>query len=148
MTELNWTEFINLLFPYLDILLARTSSWRRQWHSTPVLLPGESHGQGILTASVQFSCSVVSNSVRPHGLQHSRLPCPSPTPRATETHVPWVSDAIQPSHPLSFPSPPAFNLSWHQGLFQSVSSSHQVAKVLEFQFQHQSSQWTFRTDFL
>ena len=50
----------------------------------------------------------------------------------TQTHVHWVSDAIQPSHPLSSPSPPAFNLSQHQGLFQWVSSSHQVAKVSEF----------------
>ena len=66
----------------------------------------------------------------------------------TQTHVHWVSDAIQPSHPLSSPSPPTFNLSQHQGLFQGVSSSHQVAKVLEFQLQHQSFQWIFRTDFL
>ena len=58
------------------------------------------------------------------------------------------SDAIQPSHPLLSPSPPAFNLSQHQGLFQWVGSSHQVAKVLEFQLQHQSFQWIFRTDFL
>ena len=66
----------------------------------------------------------------------------------TQTHVHWVSDAIQPSHPLSSPSPPALNLSQHQVLFQWVSSSHQVAKVLEFQLQHQSFQWIFRTDFL
>ena len=65
-----------------------------------------------------------------------------------QTHVHWVSDAIQPSHPLLSPSPPAFNLSWHQGLFQQVSSSHQVAEVLELQLQHQSSQWIFRVDFL
>ena len=64
------------------------------------------------------------------------------------THVYWVGDAIQPSHPLLFPSPPAFNLSQHQGHFQWVSSSHQEAKVLEFQLQHQSYQWIFRTDFL
>ena len=64
-----------------------------------------------------------------------------------QTHVHRVGDAIQPSHPLSSPSPPAFNISQHQGLFQWVSSS-QVAKVLEFQLQHQSFQWTFRTDFL
>ena len=64
------------------------------------------------------------------------------------THVHWVSDTIQPSHPLSSPSPPAFNLSQHQGLFKRVSSSHQVAKILEFQRQHQSFQWIFRTDFL
>ena len=63
-----------------------------------------------------------------------------------QTH--WVSDALQPSHPLSSPSPPAFSLSQHQGLFQWVSSSHQVAKVLEFYLQHQSFQWIFRTDFL
>ena len=67
---------------------------------------------------------------------------------ATQTHVHWVSDAIQPSHLLSSPSPPTFNLSQHQGLFQGVSSSHQVAKVLQFQLQHQSIQWIFRTDFL
>ena len=57
-------------------------------------------------------------------------------PEFTQTHVHWVGDAIQPSHPLSSPSPPAFNLSQHQGLFKWVSSSHQVAKVLEFQLQH------------
>ena len=56
----------------------------------------------------------------------------------TQTHVHRVDDAIQPSHPLSSPSPPALNLSQHQGLFKWVISSHQVAKVLEFQLQHQS----------
>ena len=65
-----------------------------------------------------------------------------------QTHVHRISDAIQPSHPLSSPSPPAFNLSQHQGLLKWVSSSHQVAKVLELQLQHQSFQWIFRTDFL
>ena len=69
-------------------------------------------------------------------------------PELARTHVHWVGDAIQPSHPLSSPSPPAFNLSQHQGLFQWVSSSHRVAKVLEFQLQDQSFQWIFRTDFL
>ena len=61
--------------------------------------------------SVQFSHSVMSSSLRPHGLQHARPPCPSPTPRVHQTHVHCVSDAIQPSHPLSYASPPAFNLS-------------------------------------
>ena len=60
----------------------------------------------------------------------------------TQIHVHWVGDAIQPSHPLSFSPPPVFNLSQHQGIFKWVSSSHQVAKVLEFQLQHQSFQWT------
>ena len=63
----------------------------------------------------------------------------------TQTHVHWVGDAIQ---SLSSPSPPAFNLSQHQGLFQWVSSSHEVAKVLELQLQYQSFQWTPRTDVL
>ena len=67
-------------------------------------------------SSVQFSRSVVSDSLQPHGLQPARLPCPSPTPRAYS--CPSVSDAIQPSHPLSSPSPHTFNLSQHQGLFQ------------------------------
>ena len=69
-------------------------------------------------------------------------------PEFTQTHVHQVSDAIQPSRPLSFPSPPAPNPSQHQGLFQWVSFLHQVAKVLEFQLQHQSFQWTPRTDLL
>ena len=66
----------------------------------------------------------------------------------TQTHVHWVSDAIQPSHPLLFLSPPALNLSQHQGFFKWVSSSHQVARLLELQLQHQSFQWIFRTYFL
>ena len=65
-------------------------------------------------------------------------------PELAQTHVHRVHDTIQPSHPLSSPSPPAFNLSQHQGLFQWVSSLHQVAKVLECQPQHQSFQWIFR----
>ena len=93
--------------------------------------------------SVQFSCSLVDNFLRPHGLQHARLPCPYQFPELAKTHVHWVGDAIQPPHPQSSPSP-AFNLAQHQGLFQWVNSSHQVAKVLEFQLQHQSFQWVFR----
>ena len=76
------------------------------------------------------------------------LPVHHQLPEFTQTHIHWVSDAIQPSHSLSSPSPPTFNLSQHQGLFQWISSLHQVAKVLEFQLQHQSFQWIFGTDFL
>ena len=76
------------------------------------------------------------------------LPVHHQLPEFTQIHVHWVGDAIQPSHPLSSPSPPALNLSQHQGLFQWVSSLHQVAKVLEFQLQPQSFQWTLRTDLL
>ena len=65
-----------------------------------------------------------------------------------QIHVYWVSDAIQPSHPLLFPFPPAFNLSQDQGLFKLFSSSHEMVKELEFQLQHQSLQWLIRTDFL
>ena len=82
-------------------------------------------------SSVKFSRSVISDSLRPHESQHARPPCPSPAPGVHPNHVHWVGDTIQPSHPLSSPSSPALNLSQHQGLFQWVSSSHQVAKVLE-----------------
>ena len=68
--------------------------------------------------------------------------------KLAQTHVHWVGDAIKQSHPLSSPFPSAFNLSQHQGLFQWVSSSHHVAKLLEIQLQHQSSKWRFRTYFL
>ena len=75
----------------------------------------------------------MSNSLRPHGLQHARPPCRSPTPRVYSNSVHWVSDAIQPSHPLSSPSP-AFNLSQLQGLFQWVRSSHRWPKYWSFSF--------------
>ena len=68
-------------------------------------------------------------------------------PQLTQTHVHWVGAAIQPSYPLSFSFPPTFNLSQHRNIFQWVSSSHEVAKLLEFQLQHQSFQWIVRTDF-
>ena len=76
------------------------------------------------------------------------LPVHHQLPESTQTHVHRASDATQPSHPLSSPSPPALNLSQHQGLFKWVSSRHQVVKVLGFQLQHQSFQWTPRTDLL
>ena len=73
------------------------------------------------------------------------LPVHHKLPEFTQTHVHRVGDAIQPSHPLSSPSPPAFKLSQLQGLFKWVTSLHQVAKVLELQLQYQSFQWIFRT---
>ena len=66
------------------------------------------------------------------------LPVHCQLPEFTQTHAHWVDDAIQPSHPLSSPSPAALNPSQHQGLFQWVGSLHEMAKVLEFQLQHQS----------
>ena len=70
--------------------------------------------------SVQFTHSVVSNYLQPHGLQHASLLCPSPTPRSCSNSCPWVADTIQPSHPLLSPSPAFNNLSQHQGLFHWV----------------------------
>ena len=75
------------------------------------------------------------------------LPVLHHLPEFAQTHVQWVEDAIQPSHPLSSPSPPTFSLSQHQDLFQWVSSSHQVPKVLELCLQHQSFQWIFMSWF-
>ena len=96
-------------------------------------------------SSVAQSCPILCdlmNCSTPGFPVHQQLP------ELTQTHAHWVSDAIQPSHPLSSPSLPTLNLSQHQSLFKWVSSSHQVAKVLEFQLQHQSFQWIFRTDWL
>ena len=95
--------------------------------------------------SVAQSCLTLCDSV---DCNTPDFPVLHHLPEFAQTHVHQVSDAIQPSHPLSSPSPPAFNLSQHQGLFQWVSSLHQVAKVLKFQLQHQSFQWIFTTDFL
>ena len=91
-------------------------------------------------SSVQFisvaqSCPTLCD---PMNCNMPGLPVHQQLPEFTQTHVHWVGDAIQPSHPLSYPPPPALNLSQHQGLFKWVSSLHQVAKVLEFQLQYQS----------
>ena len=101
-------------------------------------------------SSVQFSSVAQSCPTLCNPMNHSTpgLPVHHQLLESTQTHVHCVGDAIQPSHPLSSPPPPALNLSLHQGLFKWVSSLHQVAKVLEFQLQHQSFQWTLRTDLL
>ena len=98
--------------------------------------------------SVQFSCSVVSNSLWPHESQHTRPPCPSPTPGAHSNSHPLSRWCHLPSHSPLSSSPPVPNPSQHQGLFQWVNSLHDVAKILEFQLQHQPFQWIFRIDFL
>ena len=102
----------------------------------------------VLKGSVQFSCSVMSDSLQPRWLQHARLPCLSPTPRAYSNSCPlsqWCHPTIL-SSVVPFSS--TFSLSQHQGLFWRVSSSHQVAKALELQLQHRSFQWTCRTECL
>ena len=89
----------------------------------------------------------MSDSLQPHGRQHTRFsPVHHQLLELAQSQVHWIGDAIQPSHRLSSPSPPAFNLFQNQGLFKWVSSSHHVAKELEFQLQHQSFRWIFRTE--
>ena len=92
--------------------------------------------QSCLTLCNPMDCSMPGFSVLHHLLE------------LAQTHIHWVGDAIQPSCPLSSPSPPAFHFSEHQSLFWWVGSLHQVAKLLELQLQHQSFQWIFRVDFL
>ena len=115
------------------------------------------HSQNKLHITWGFCCSVaqalffsrsgVSDPSWPHGLQ-SALSFTTSWSLLKLMSIESVGDAIQPAHPLLSPSLPALNLSQHQGLFQWVSSSHQVARVLELQLQHQSFQWIFRVDFL
>ena len=129
-------------------------AWNIQWteESGGLQFTGSQsvrHDQGHMHADYQFS-SVAQSCLTlwdPIDCSMPGLPVRHQLPEFTQTHVHWVCDAIQPSHPLLSPSP-AFNLSQHQGLFKWVSSSHQVAKVLELQLKQQSFQWTFRTDFL
>ena len=130
---------------------------RRRTHAQKstlkILLNHESFSRGnnwrsrsfIQFNSVAQSCPTLCD---PMGCSTPGFPVLHQLLKPTQTHVHWVSDAIQPSHPLSYPSLPAFSLSQHHGLFKWVSSSHQVAKVLELQLQHQSFQWTPRTDLL
>ena len=133
----------------------RKTPWRRKWQPVLVFLPGKSHGQEnladyspwgrerVLHSSVAQSCLTLCD---PTDCSIPGFPVHHQLPELAQTHVHRVNDAIQPSHPLSSPSHPTFNLSHHQDFFQWVSSSHQVAKVLESLLQHQSFQWIFRTE--
>ena len=118
------------------------------FHSICTILHAFPQFSTSLSTFIQFSSVAQSYPTfcNPMDCSTPGLPVHHQLPELTQTHVHWIGDAIQPSHPLSSPSPPAPNPSQHQGLFQWVSSSHQVAKVLEFQLQHQSFQWTPRTD--
>ena len=107
-------------------------------------------GRKVMTNLVQFisvtqSCPTLCD---PMNCSTPGLPVHHQLPEFTQTHVHWVSDTIQPSHPMSPSSPLALSFSYHQCLFQRVSSLHQGVKVLELQLQHQSFQWIFRVDFL
>ena len=123
----------------------------------PHVLPPSSALGYLLSVSIDFySASVQFSSVAqscptlcdPMNRSMPGLPVHHQLPEFNQTHVHWVGDAIQQSYPLLSPSSVAFNLSQHQGLFKWVSSSHQVAKILAFQLQHESFQWTLRTDLL
>ena len=117
-----------------------------------------SHASKVMLKSLQARCQQLSVSVQllsrvwffvnPWTAAHQASLSITNSPEFTQTHVHWAGDAIQPSHPLLSLSPPAFNFSQYQGLVKWVSSLHQVAQLLEFQCQHQSFQWIFRTDFL
>ena len=100
----------------------------------------------VIFSSVPFRRSVMYDPLPPYCCRMTSFPLHHVLPELAQTHVHRVGNAIQPSHPLSSPSPPAFNISQHQGLFQWVSCSYQMAKVLEFQ--HQSFKLIFRTDLL
>ena len=106
------------------------------WGRTRTLTQFSSATQSFLTLCHPMDCSAPG------------LPVQNQFPEFIQTHVHLVDDAIQPPHTVPSPPPPAFNFTQHQGFFIWVSSLHQVAKVLEFQFQHQFFQWIFRTDFL
>ena len=121
------------------------AAWLQLWTPELWLLCYNFVIKDISISSITQSCPTLCY---PMNRSIPGLPVHHQLVESTQTHVHWVSDAIQPSHPLSFTSPSALNLAQNQGLFQWVSSSHQVAKVLEFQLQHHSFQWIFRTDFL
>ena len=124
----------------------KIGGWERQYLGSYWLLYLHLE-QRLAFSSVQFSsvtqlCPTLCN---PMNCNMPGIRVYHQLPEVTQTHVHRVSNAIQPSHPLSSPSPPP---SQHQGLFQWVNTLHEVAKVLEFQLQHQSFQWTPRTDLL
>ena len=128
-------------------------AWRTPWTEEPggLYFMGLQRVRNDWTTNIHQFSSVTQSCLTlcdPMDFSMPGLPVHHQLLGLTHTHVHWIGDAIQPSHPLSPPSPPAFSLSQHQGLFQWVSSLHQVAKGLEFQLQHQSFQWIFRTDFL
>ena len=136
-----WMKFCNIYFLH------------KTHHSFPALRNIRKHFNTMLWDHFKQQNSVQSLShvqlfATPWTAALPGFPVHHQLQESTQTHVHQVNDAIQQSHLLSSPSPPALNLSQHQGLFQWVSSSHQVFKVLGFQLQHQRFQWTPRTDLL
>ena len=138
---------------WVDYPFTRGSSLPRKWTGISYIagrfFTNWAIREAHIKSSVQFSSVAQSCMTLCDPMNHSMpgLPVHHQLPEFTQTHVHQVGDAIQPYHPLSSP-PPAPNPSQHQSLFQWVNSSHEVAKVLEFQLQHQSFQWIFRTGLL
>ena len=128
--------FLFTISVFATYFSANMSSFLFSRHAKTILY------SGLLNMTALWKFNSVTQSrlslCDPMDCSMSGLPVYHQLPESTQTHVHWVSDAIQPSNPLSSPFLPTFNLSQHQGLFKWVSSLHQVAKVLEFQFQHQS----------
>ena len=124
-----------------------TTSWLSftRWHG--MYLVRDQPSRKLMAVQFSSVAQLCPTLCEPMDCSMPGLPVHHQLLEPAQTHVHWVGDAIQPSHLLSSPPPPTFNLSQHQGLFQWVSSLHQVAKGLEFQLQHQSFQWIFRTDF-
>ena len=121
----------------------KPASTALQTDSLPSEPPGKPNFIWEYCCLVAQSCPTLCN---PRSCGTPGFPVLHYLPEFAQTYVHWVEDAIQPSHPLSLPSPPVLNLSKHQGLFRWISSLHQVIKVLEHQ--HQCFQWMFRVDFL
>ena len=151
MKTLNGLPWVGLVLIFLracSVTQSCPTSWRPYGWTVAWQAPlsmGFSR-QGYWFSSIQFSR--IWLFATPWTAAPQAFPVHHQLPEPTQTHVHWVSNAIQPSHPWSSPSPPSLNLSQHQGLFKWVRFSHEVAKVLEFQLQHQSFQWTPRTDIL
>ena len=146
MRNFNWG--LKLLWKYFLFIFQKTAlptgfvpAAKLSW----VQVPAEALSSSLCRCSVTKLCLTLCD---PMDCSTPGLHVHHQLPEFTQTHVHWVSDAIQPSHPLPPLSPPAFTLFQHQGLFQWVGFSPQVAKVLELQLQHQSFQWIFRTDLL
>ena len=133
---------------YLPLSPASLSNLSAQWAARKASLNRNTHDKIMCWFSSIQSLSRVRLFVTPWNYSMPGFPVHHQLPGITQTHVHWVGDAVQPSHLLLSPSPPIFSLSKHQGLFKWVSSSHELAKVLEFQLQHQSFQWILRTDIL
>ena len=146
--KLNWENYDHSIWPHHSV----ANRWRNSGNSGRFYFGRlQNHFRwwlqlwNLKNSSVAQLCLTLCD---PMNDSMPGLPVHHQLPGLTQTHVHQVGDAIQPSNPLSSLSPPTCNLSKPRGLFRWVRSSHQLAKVLEFQLQHQSFQWTPRTDLL